>query len=64
MNNIPYAITVTAIGITHSLDAHVEGVYMVYASSEDHALNIFHQSVPVTVLDDFEINASIVKNRI
>ena len=53
-----YTITVTAIrSITelHQLDMHVNGEYKAIGESASQALDLFHSSVPIKVLEDFNI---------
>lgn len=46
-----------AFGHLHELDEEVEGEYTFCAISHDDALDQFHRTVPVKVLDDFEFTA-------
>jgi len=46
-----------AFGNVHDLDKDVEGDYPFIATSEEDALDQFHNTVPIKVLDDFEISA-------
>ena len=46
-----------AFGHLHELDHEVEGEYHFSATSRGNALDQFHDTVPVKVLDDFEFTA-------
>lgn len=46
-----------AFGRVHELDEDVEGTYPYTAISEDDALDQFHSTVPIKMLEDFEITA-------
>ena len=50
-----------AFGRVHELDERVEGEYPIIATSEDDALDQFHSTVPIKVLEDFEITVEEVK---
>ena len=53
-----YVITVTHIdGILDYEDKEVAGVYIIDASTEDEALDCFHNNIPINVLDYFDIEA-------
>lgn len=61
---VMYRITVrklVAFGRVHELDERVEGDYPICAIDEDDALDQFHSTVPIKVLEDFEITAELVK---
>jgi hypothetical protein len=61
---VMYRVTVRkliAFGRVHELDERVEGEYPLCAISEDDALDQFHNTVPIKVLDDFEITAELVQ---
>ncbi len=45
----------------HDLDVDVAGRYRITAISEDDALDQFHSTVPIKVLDDFEISVELDK---
>lgn len=60
----PYKVTVQkmiAFGRVHELDEHIEGEYPFCAIDEEDALDQFHLTVPVKVLEDFEITAEPVQ---
>jgi hypothetical protein len=60
----PYRVTVQkmiAFGRVHKLDENIEGEYPFCAIDEDDALDQFHLTVPVKVLEDFAITAESVK---
>lgn len=44
-----------AFGRVHELDEHVDGEYPICARSSEAALDEFHSTVPIKVLDDFVI---------
>ena len=50
------AIKMVAFGRVHELDESVEGCYFYDAINEEAALDQFHLSVPIKVLEDFEID--------
>lgn len=50
---------VIAFGRLHDLDKDVEDSYMISASSEEDALDQFHNTVPIKMLEDFEISAAL-----
>jgi len=43
----------------HELDKDVAGIYRIDADSEDAALDEFHSTIPIKVLDDFEIDVEL-----
>ncbi len=60
----PYKVTVQkmiAFGHVHELDEHIEGEYPFCALDEEDALDQFHSTVPVKVLEDFDISVEEVK---
>lgn len=60
----PYKVTVQkmiAFGRVHELDEHIEGEYPFCAINEEDALDQFHLTVPVKVLEDFAITAEPVQ---
>ena len=60
----PYKVTVQrmiAFGRVHELDENIEGEYPFCAIDEEDALDQFHLTVPVKVLEDFAITAEPVK---
>ncbi|MCK4515187.1 MAG: hypothetical protein KAU31_08015 [Spirochaetaceae bacterium] len=50
------AVKLVAFGRVHELDEGVEGCYFYNAIDEEDALDQFHSSVPIKVLEDFEID--------
>ena len=50
------AIKMVTFGGVHELDESVEGCYFYDAINEEDALDQFHLSVPIKVLEDFEID--------
>ncbi len=51
---------VIAFGRLHDLDRDAEGDYVYTAISEEDALDQFHFTVPIKVLEDFEISAVVI----
>lgn len=51
------AVKLIAFGHLHELDEEVEGEYTFAAISHDDALDQFHRTVPVKMLEDFEFTA-------
>jgi hypothetical protein len=51
---------VVAFGRLHELDEDAEGDYVYAAISEEDALDQFHFTVPIKVLEDFEISAVVI----
>lgn len=49
------AVKIVAFGNVHELDEDVEGDYPFIDTNEEGALNQFHLTVPIKVLEDFEI---------
>ena len=58
MNRWKIAAIPTKFNI-HERDTDVAGVYFFTAESKDEALDKFHKSVPIKVLDDFEIDIEL-----
>ena len=53
-----YTVTaekVVAFGNVHALDEDVEGDYPFIAISEEDALDQFHSTIPIKMLEDFDI---------
>jgi len=53
-----YKVTVekvVAFGNVHDLDRDVEGDYPFIATSEEDALDQFHDTIPIKMLEDFDI---------
>jgi len=50
------AVKMVAFGRVHQLDESVEGCYFYDAIDEEDALDQFHSSVPIKVLEDFDID--------
>ena len=50
-------VPLCALDKLHDSDKDVPGVYFSIANSVDDALDAFHSTVPIKVLDDFEIDA-------
>jgi len=57
--HIVTAEKVIAFGRLHELDGKVDGKYLYCAINEEDALDQFHSSVPIKVLDDFEITVEL-----
>lgn len=58
-----YVVTATALvdeSALHWDDHEVDDVYDFTAFSEEHALDLFHETVPIKMLEDFEISVSRV----
>lgn len=58
-----YKIKVEQIVLNHYLrmeDMDVEGCYLRYADNEDEALDIFHSEIPISRLEDFQIEVEQV----
>ena len=55
------AIKVVAFGRVHELDESVEGCYFYDAINEEDALDQFHDTIPIKVLEDFEIDVELDK---
>ncbi|MCK5089493.1 MAG: hypothetical protein KAQ88_05885 [Hyphomicrobiaceae bacterium] len=51
---------VVAFGRVHDLDRDAEGDYTFTAINEEDALDQFHLTVPIKVLEDFEISAVVI----
>jgi hypothetical protein len=49
-----------AFGRVHDLDKDAEGDYVFTAISEEDALDQFHFTVPIKVLEDFRISAVVI----
>jgi hypothetical protein len=59
-----YRITVTQIDDLSDVDDQADnpaGVYDVDADTEDGALDLFHQTVPIGCLEDFDIAIAIAR---
>jgi hypothetical protein len=60
----PYMVTVSkvvAFGRVHDLDRDVEGDYPFCGTDEEDILDQFHLSIPIKMLEDFEISVVLVK---
>ncbi len=53
-------VQVVAFGHVHDLDKDVEGDYPFIATSEEDALDQFHSTIPIKVLEDFDIIAETI----
>ena len=51
---------VVAFGNVHDLDEDVEGDYPFIATSEEDALDQFHSTIPIKMLEDFDITVESI----